>query len=101
MTNLFINKTINIFSDYSFILVSIMYTTYHFLSAQELSSEIIDTIKAKFKSKSITLIVKENEDEIELSNDLKAMLDDRLKEDEATYLTLNESLDRLKNKYGL
>jgi len=78
-----------------------MQTTYHFLSAQELTSEILDSIKEKFKSKPITIIVKENEDEIELSNDLKAMLDDRLKEDEATYLTLNESLDRLKNKYGL
>jgi len=79
-----------------------MYTTYHFLSAQELSSEIIDTIKAKFKSKSITLIVKENDDdEFELSNEMKSILNDRLKEDEATYLTLNESMDRLKNKYGL
>jgi len=76
-----------------------MYTTYHFLSAQELSSEIIDTIKAKFKSKSITLIVKENDDdEFELSNEMKSILNDRLKEDEATYLTLNESMDRLKNK---
>jgi len=76
-----------------------MYTTYHFLSAQELSSEIIDTIKAKFKSKSITFIVKENDDdEFELSNEMKSILNDRLKEDEATYLNLNESMDRLKNK---
>ena len=79
-----------------------MYTTYHFLSAQELSTEIIDSIKAKFKSKSITLIVKENDDdEIELSIEKKSILNDRLKEDEATYLTLNESMERLKNKYGL
>ena len=78
-----------------------MYSTYHFLSAQELSTEILDSIKAKFKSKPITIIVKENEDEIELSDEMKSMLNDRLKEDEATYLTLNESMDRLKNKYGL
>ena len=79
-----------------------MYTTYHFLSAQELSTEILDSIKAKFKSKPITLTVKENDDdEIELSNEMKSILNDRLKEDEATYLTLNESMDRLKNKYGL
>jgi len=78
-----------------------MYTTYHFLSAQELSTEILDSIKAKFKSKPITIIVKENEDDIELSDEMKSMLNDRLKEDEATYLTLNESMDRLKRKYGL
>ena len=79
-----------------------MYTTYHFLSAQELSTEILDSIKAKFKSKPITIIVKENEeDEIELTNEMKYILDNRLKEDDATYLTINESMDRLKNKYGL
>ncbi|MDP4239240.1 MAG: hypothetical protein Q8904_07210 [Bacteroidota bacterium] len=73
-----------------------MQTTYHLLSAQELSTEILDSIKAKFKSKPITIIVKENEDEIELSTEMKSILNDRLKEDEATYLTLNESTDRLK-----
>jgi hypothetical protein len=78
-----------------------MHTTYHFLSAQELSTEILDSIKAKFKSKPITIIVKENDDEIELSSEMKSMLNDRLKEDEATYLTLKESMDRLKNKYDL
>ena len=46
--------------------------------------------------------MKENEeDEIELTNEMKSILNNRLKEDEATYLTLNESMDRLKNKYGL
>ena len=78
-----------------------MQTTYHFLSAQEVSIEILDAIKAKFKSKAITIIIKENEDETELSNEMKSMLNDRLKEDEATYLTLDESMDRLKEKYGL
>ncbi|MDD4969057.1 MAG: hypothetical protein PHT07_06470 [Paludibacter sp.] len=58
-----------------------MHTTYHFLSAQDLSTEILDSIKAKFKSKPITIIVKVNDDEIELSNEMKSMLDDRLKED--------------------
>ena len=50
-----------------------MQTTYHFLSAQELSIEILDAIKAKFKSKAITIIVKENEDETELSNEMKSI----------------------------
>ena len=88
--------------NYSFLNVLIMYTTYHFLSAQELSTEILDAIKVKFKSKPITIIVNENEEgEIELTNEMKSILNNRLKEDEATYLTLNESMDRLKNKYGL
>jgi len=78
-----------------------MQTTYHLVSAQELSTEILDSIKAKFKSKPITIIVKENEDDTELSNEMKSILNDRLKEDEATYLTLDESMDRLKDKYGL
>ena len=78
-----------------------MQTTYHFLSAQDLSTEILDTIKSTFKSKPITIIVKENEEDIELSNEMKSMLNDRLKEDEATYYTVNESNDLLKDKYGL
>ena len=45
-----------------------MQTTYHLVSAQELSAEILDSIKAKFKSKPITIIVKENEVDTELSN---------------------------------
>jgi len=71
-----------------------MQTTYHLVSAQELSTEILDSIKAKFKSKPITIIVKENEDDTELSNEMKSILNDRLKEDEATYLTLDESIKR-------
>jgi hypothetical protein len=78
-----------------------MQTTYHLVSAQELSTEILDSIKEKFKSKPITIIVKENEDDTELSKEMKSVLNDRLMEDEATYFTLDESMDRLKDKYGL
>jgi hypothetical protein len=78
-----------------------MQTTYHLVSAQKLSTEILNSIKAKFKSKPITIIVIENEDGIELSNEMKSMLNERLKEDVATYLTLDDSMDRLKDKYGL
>ena len=78
-----------------------MQTTYHLVSAQELSTEILDSIKEKFKSKPIIIIVKENEDDTELSIEMKSVLNDRLKEDEATYLTLDESMDRLKDKCGL
>ena len=40
-----------------------MYTTYHLRSPQELSSDIIDAIKAAFKGKPITLTIEEDTDE--------------------------------------
>ena len=43
--------------------------------------------------------MKENNDAIKRSNEMKSMLNDRLKEDKATFLTLKESMDRLINKY--
>jgi len=39
-------------------------------------------------------IVTENNDAINFSTEMKSMSNDQLKEDEATYLTLNESTDR-------
>jgi len=44
-----------------------MYTTYHLTSAQELSSDILDAIKAAFKSKPITIIVEEDKEDFELT----------------------------------
>ena len=40
-----------------------MYTTYHLNSAQELSTDILEAIKVAFKSKPITIIVEEDEDD--------------------------------------
>jgi len=76
-----------------------MYTTYHLTSAQELNSDILDSIKATFKSKPITIIVEE--DDFELTVEMKSVLDERLQEDEGTYLSAEESIDRLNKKYGL
>lgn len=78
-----------------------MYTTYHLKSAQEVSTDILDAIKATFKSKPITIIVEEDDCDFELTTDMKTVLDDRLQEDESTYLTADESIDQLKKKYGL
>lgn len=78
-----------------------MYTTYHLNSAQELNSEIIDAIKTAFKSKPITIIVKENDGDYELTEDMKEVLEERLQEDESTYLTARESIHQLEKKYGL
>ena len=78
-----------------------MYTTYHLTSAQELSSDILDAIKATFKSKPITIIVEENEEDFELTTEMKTVLDERLQEDEKTYLTGEDSIKQLNKKYGL
>ncbi|OIO08827.1 MAG: hypothetical protein AUJ53_10800 [Flavobacteriaceae bacterium CG1_02_35_72] len=77
-----------------------MYTTYHLTSAQEVSSDILDAIKATFKSKPITIIVEAYEDDFELTTEMKTVLDERLQEDEKTYLTDKDSIKQLNKKYG-
>jgi hypothetical protein len=78
-----------------------MYTTYHLTSAQDINSDILDAIKATFKSRPITIIVEEDEDNFEISSETKAVLDERLLEDENTYLTSEESIQQLNKKYGV
>jgi len=78
-----------------------MYTTYHLTSAQEISSDILDAIKATFKSKPITIIVEEDKEDFELTTEMKTVLDERLQEDEKTYLTGENSIKQLNKKYGL
>jgi hypothetical protein len=78
-----------------------MYSTYHLTSAQDVSTDILDAIKATFKSKPITIIVEEDHGDFELSSEMKDVLDERLKEDENSYLTAEESVNRLNEKYGL
>ena len=78
-----------------------MYTTYHLSSAQEITIDILDSIKATFKSKPITIIVEEDDSNFELTAEQKAVLDERLKEDTSTYLTSEESIAQLNKKYGL
>jgi hypothetical protein len=76
-----------------------MITTYHLSSAQDVSVDILEAIKATFKSKPITIIIEE--DDFELSKDMIEILDDRINEDEKTYLSAEESISKLKKKYGL
>ena len=64
-----------------------MYTTYHLSSAQDVNTDILDAIKATFKTRPITIIVEEDNEDFELSGELKAILDNRLLEDETDYLT--------------
>lgn len=78
-----------------------MYTTYHLTSAQEVNSDILDAIKATFKSRPITIIVEEDKEDFELTTEMKPVLDERLQEDEKTYLTGEDSIKQLNKKYGL
>ncbi|WP_298148891.1 hypothetical protein [Flavobacterium sp.] len=78
-----------------------MYTTFHLASAEDLTTDILDAIKVAYKSKAITIIVEENTIAVELTADMKAVLDTRLEEDESTYLSAEESVNKLMKKYGL
>lgn len=78
-----------------------MYTTYHLTSAQDINTDILDAIKATFKSKAITIIVEEDENDYGLTAEMKEVLDERLKEDSDTYLTSEASIDQLVKKYGV
>ena len=74
-----------------------MYTTYHLPSAQEINADIMDSIKITFKSKPIIIIVEEDR----LTTDMKTILENRLQEDEAIYITAEDSINQLNKRYGL
>jgi hypothetical protein len=76
-----------------------MYTTYHLNSAEEVNMDLLDSIKATFKSKPITIVVEE--DDMELTPEMKEILDERLVENEEGYITSEESIRQLNQKYGL
>lgn len=75
-----------------------MCTTYHLTSAQEINTDILDAIKATFKSKPITIIVEEDNTEYELTDEMKNTLDNRLQENEETYISAEKSLNLLYEK---
>ncbi len=76
-----------------------MYTTYHLNSAEDVNSDLLDSIKATFKSRPITIVVEE--DDLELTPEMKEILDERLKENEKDYVSSEESIRQLNQKYGL
>ncbi|HPR31235.1 MAG TPA: hypothetical protein PLK12_04030 [Prolixibacteraceae bacterium] len=75
-----------------------MHTTFHLNSAQDISSDLLDAIKAAYKTKPITIIVEEEE---EITQEMKSILDSRLQEDESTYISSSRSIEMLKKNYGL
>ncbi len=78
-----------------------MYTTYHLSSAQEINTDILEAIKVAFKSRPITITIEEEEQDFEISQEMKNILDERLLEDESDYISADESIKQLKRKYGL
>ncbi len=74
-----------------------MYTTYHLDSAQDINTDILEAIKVAFKSTPITITIEEEED-FELSDEMKAILDERLNEDGTDYISAEESIILLKSK---
>ncbi len=78
-----------------------MYTTFHLTSAQDINADILDAIKATYKSRPITIIVEEDEEHVELSSNMKNVLEERMNEDEETYLSGKDSIKQLIEKYGL
>ena len=79
-----------------------MQTSFHFRSAQDITTEMLDKIKSTYKAKPVTIIVEEdNYTDYKLSDEQKHILDQRLEEDIAEYLTSTESLERLKRKNEL
>ena len=78
-----------------------MYTTYHLSSAQEVNVDILEAIKVAFKSRPITITIEEEEQDFEISQEMKNLLDERLLEDDSDYITADESIKQLKQKYGL
>lgn len=78
-----------------------MYSTFHFNSAQELNLDILEAIKVAFQSRPITITIEEGIDMEGINPAQKAILSDRLAEDEETYLTAEESIKQLNQKYGI
>lgn len=77
-----------------------MYKTYHLASAQDINTDILEAIKIAFESRPITITIEE-EEEFEISEEMKVILDERLKEDGSDYISSEESISQLKSKYGL
>jgi hypothetical protein len=75
--------------------------TYHFESADDIPENIIDSIKAAFRSKAITIVVEETDVAYELTDEMKSVLDQRIEESKVDYISATDSLKQLRDKYGL
>ncbi|PKP50839.1 MAG: hypothetical protein CVT94_00250 [Bacteroidetes bacterium HGW-Bacteroidetes-11] len=55
-------------------------------------------VKISNESRPITIIVKEDNSDFDLSAEMKAVLDERVQEDESTYLSAEESINQIKKR---
>lgn len=78
-----------------------MYTTYHLNSAQDINGDILESIKAAFKGRPIKIIITEDDSDYELDDDLINTLEDRIKSDNSEFVSAEQSLKHLNQKYGL
>ncbi len=78
-----------------------MQTNFHFKSAQDINNEVLDKIKSTYDTKSITITVEDNTDTYSLSVEQKNLLDNRVNENTADYISASESINRLKRKNEL
>lgn len=79
-----------------------MYTTYHLDSAEEIDIKFIDEIKATYKNRPINITIMEEENTtFVLSDEQKAILDERLNEDKINYIPSKELFKSIFEKYGI
>jgi hypothetical protein len=79
-----------------------MQTSFHFDSAQDITTEMLQKIRSTYKSKPVTIIVEEdNSSFYSLSEEQKITLDNRLNESTAEYISSSESIERLKSRNEL
>lgn len=77
-----------------------MQTTFYFESAQDIPDDILERIKKTYQSKPVTIIVNDS-GLYELTDNQKQILDERLNEDPANYISAEKTIEQLKKKYGI
>lgn len=65
------------------------------------NNKVSITLPEDFEDEEVEIIVLSKEDDFLLTNEQKAILDERLKEPDENYISAEESLRRLKNKHGV
>lgn len=61
--------------------------TYYFESANDIPENIIDSMKAAFRSKAVTIFLVETDVAHELTDEIKSVLDQRIEEPKEDYVS--------------
>ncbi len=65
--------------------------TFHFESDDDIPENIIDSMKAAFRSKAVTIVVEETDVAHELTDEMKSVLDQRIAEPKINYISVTDS----------